>query len=239
MQPIKSINIPQPCHEDWLQMTPVAKGRHCQSCCKTVMDFTLMSNTDIIGYIATHSNTCGRISGPKLAAINNQLDIQTRKQFSWKGLVAAASLSVLFPILKAEAQAQPKTEQTPVAPAMLGKIAVAGTARLITIKGVVTAKDDGLPIPGATIAVKGTSIKTIASVNGTYTLEIPANTDTIELSFLGYITSRVKFNPLVSHYKVALDPQIFTENQVVTVGYMVVCKPPFYKRWWYKIKHLF
>jgi hypothetical protein len=52
MQPIKSISIPQPCHENWNQMTPVEQGRHCIQCSKTVTDFTVMSNNEIINYFA-------------------------------------------------------------------------------------------------------------------------------------------------------------------------------------------
>ena len=47
MTHIKNISIPQPCSQSWQQMTPVEQGRHCESCCKTVVDFTPMSNDEI------------------------------------------------------------------------------------------------------------------------------------------------------------------------------------------------
>jgi hypothetical protein len=34
------LQIPEPCHEDWNKMTPVHKGRFCDSCEKAVVDFT-------------------------------------------------------------------------------------------------------------------------------------------------------------------------------------------------------
>lgn len=40
-------NIPKPCKEDWDEMTPQDKGRHCQVCDKVVVDFTNKTNSEI------------------------------------------------------------------------------------------------------------------------------------------------------------------------------------------------
>ena len=68
MPPSLRITIPEPCHEDWNAMTPAQQGRHCASCNKIVMDFTTMSDAQIIAYFqSTKGNTCGRF-------YNNQLN---------------------------------------------------------------------------------------------------------------------------------------------------------------------
>ena len=36
-------HIPEPCHEDWADMTPAERGRHCAVCDKTVVDLTACS----------------------------------------------------------------------------------------------------------------------------------------------------------------------------------------------------
>ena len=58
------LKIAQPCHENWQAMTPVEQGRHCGSCAKNVVDFTIMSDREIIDYISLHASgdTCGRSS---------------------------------------------------------------------------------------------------------------------------------------------------------------------------------
>nr|WP_294945012.1 carboxypeptidase-like regulatory domain-containing protein [uncultured Mucilaginibacter sp.] len=207
MQRIKRIDIPKPCHESWDAMTPVEQGRHCQSCCKTVIDFTTMPNADVIAYLSSHKNTCGRITGSKMASVNHDLEVQHRKRFTWKGFIAAASLSMLFPMLKAEAQSPPKTEQAPVAPNFMGKVAAPDTAGYITVKGVVTAKDDGLPVPGATIKVKnkGTYLITQTRTNGSFTIQVPPNTKRISVSFLGYETNEIKLRHKAGEQSIVLN----------------------------------
>ncbi len=56
------LNIPEPCHERWDEMTPEAKGRFCGSCQKIVVDFTGMSDEQVKNYLLDqkNKNTCGR-----------------------------------------------------------------------------------------------------------------------------------------------------------------------------------
>ncbi|WP_166920106.1 hypothetical protein [Flavobacterium poyangense] len=50
------INIPKPCSENWNSMTPNSKGRFCDSCSKTVIDFTKMNTLEIQQYFVENSN---------------------------------------------------------------------------------------------------------------------------------------------------------------------------------------
>lgn len=54
--------IEEPCHEDWNQMKPEAKGRFCEACSKTVVDFSSMSDFSIVTYLEgkKHESVCGR-----------------------------------------------------------------------------------------------------------------------------------------------------------------------------------
>jgi hypothetical protein len=63
-----SLTVSEPCHENWDAMTAVAKGRHCASCQKTVVDFTTMTDSQIAGFFKQAPlNVCGRF-------YNNQLN---------------------------------------------------------------------------------------------------------------------------------------------------------------------
>ncbi|MBC3846045.1 energy transducer TonB [Winogradskyella echinorum] len=72
MKPNYSISIPAPCHEEWSKMTPNEKGRFCQSCSKTVVDFTKMNVNEIQDYIQLNKDKriCGHIKQSQLNSIN-------------------------------------------------------------------------------------------------------------------------------------------------------------------------
>jgi TonB-linked SusC/RagA family outer membrane protein len=57
-----------------------------------------------------------------------------------------------------------------------------------TITGTVTGKEDGQPLPGVTVLVKGTKIGTQTGANGKFALSVPSNATQLEFSYLGYAT---------------------------------------------------
>lgn len=70
------ITIPEPCHENWDEMTPKDNGRFCLSCSKTVVDFTSMLPEQIQQYFISHKNVCGRLKSEQLSEINIQIPSQ-------------------------------------------------------------------------------------------------------------------------------------------------------------------
>ncbi len=56
------ISIPKPCNENWNSMSPNKNGRFCNSCDKTVVDFTKMNTIEIQKYLIENSgkeSICG------------------------------------------------------------------------------------------------------------------------------------------------------------------------------------
>lgn len=94
--------------------------------------------------------------------------------------------------------------------------AINAVAQSRTVTGVVTGKDDGAPLAGATITVKGTHIGTQASSNGRFSINVPAGSNTLVVSFLGYEAQEVAARGNVN---VALNPSQRNLNEVVVVGY--------------------
>src|ERR1700754_2154022 len=68
-------------------------------------------------------------------------------------------------------------------------ILVLGTTRLFaqshTVTGTVTAKDDGMPLPGVTVSVKGTSTGTQTNAQGKYSINVPDGA-TLSFASIGY-----------------------------------------------------
>lgn len=60
-----------------------------------------------------------------------------------------------------------------------------------TISGTVTSKEDGLPIPGVSVKIKGTTVGALTNAAGKYNLTAPIGA-TITFSFIGYQTIELK-----------------------------------------------
>ena len=70
---------------------------------------------------------------------------------------------------------------------LLGLFAITSAmAQTRTISGKVTASDDGLPLPGVSVRVKGSTIGTTTASNGNYTISVPANFKTLTFTYIGY-----------------------------------------------------
>src|SRR3954470_13319851 len=62
MKKYLQIEIPKPCHEDWNNMSNAEKGRFCNSCRKTVIDFSLLSDEQLLNFFRHNKkDVCGRI----------------------------------------------------------------------------------------------------------------------------------------------------------------------------------
>jgi hypothetical protein len=90
------ISIPTPCHEDWDAMIPNSQGRHCNSCVKTVIDFTNMSDEEVKHFFINkkEEKICGRFKNEQLHRITIELpqNIFYLSMPAWKKFLAACLL---------------------------------------------------------------------------------------------------------------------------------------------------
>ncbi len=66
-----------------------------------------------------------------------------------------------------------------------------GVAQQRTITGTVTSSEDGSPLPGVTIVVKGTTTGAVTDAQGHYSLTVPASAKVLEFSYVGMATQDV------------------------------------------------
>ena len=235
MTHIKSISIPEPCHQSWQQMTEANNGRHCAHCCKTVVDFTLMSNDEIIAHLSNSSHVCGRFGQQQLGNLNYDLYKNSLPKASWWKR-AAVIIGIAGPFLshKANAQAKPTIINTgdtygngDRSSVTLGKVV---PNRLITVTGKVLAKEDKLPIPGAMIKVKGTNSGTVTNVDGKFTINVQPGS-TLVVSFIGYETQQVPIaNNANKPLDIVMQMNATMTGEVVLVG-AVTTRPKCQKAW--------
>jgi TonB-linked SusC/RagA family outer membrane protein len=85
-----------------------------------------------------------------------------------------------------------------------------------TVKGKVTGPD-AKPVFGATVAVKNTNIATTTDADGSYSITLPANSNVLVFSFVGYDVSEVSATG--DQVDVVMKLQTTTLNEVVVTGY--------------------
>lgn len=90
-------------------------------------------------------------------------------------------------------------------------------AQGLQVKGVVTSSDDGQPIPGVSVVVKGTTNGNITDINGNYTLTVSANS-TLVFSFIGMKTQEISVNNRAV-INIVLTSEVTGIDEVVVVGY--------------------
>ncbi|MCU4176900.1 SusC/RagA family TonB-linked outer membrane protein [Carboxylicivirga sp. N1Y90] len=86
------------------------------------------------------------------------------------------------------------------------------------ISGTVTGKTDGIPIPGVSVFVKGTTVGTITMPDGTYSLSVPEESEIIVFSFVGMIAQEVSIGDQ-QVINVALEDESIGVEEVVVTAY--------------------
>ncbi len=92
-----------------------------------------------------------------------------------------------------------------------------GTQADITVTGRVT-DENGEGLPGATVAVKNSSVGTITDIDGSFSVKIPDDAQTLVFSFVGYQMQEVAFTGQTT-FDIQLKLDYTSLQEVVVVGY--------------------
>jgi hypothetical protein len=167
--------IPDPCHENWNQMTPKEQGRHCAVCSKVVVDFTKKQEPEINQILSTATGkVCGHF---RVEQLNRDEQMKVFKQPSnlfnrnWK-YFALATLGFFAFNKRSEAQR------------LKGKVALRGDVAPVQCSNTNTSvtsiygsvqQTDGKPAGKAEVIVysNGEEIaRGTAIANGSYSIKI-------------------------------------------------------------------
>ncbi|WP_020528032.1 SusC/RagA family TonB-linked outer membrane protein [Flexithrix dorotheae] len=77
--------------------------------------------------------------------------------------------------------------------------------------------NDGEPLPGVSILIKGTTVGTTSDFEGNYKLEV-SSTAILQFSFIGFQTKEIEVNSQ-SEINVQLEPDLEQLDEVVVIGY--------------------
>ncbi len=184
------ITIPEPCHENWAEMTPTERGRYCKVCQKEVSDFTKMSNFDLVWRLDRGEKVCGRFRKDQL-----DVELDSLKDVSYLGRIAIfLGLTSLVSVTMQSAQAQ-QTNNVPtefadtITKLQKKQLVAMKSEDVVTIRGRVFLDtiDFENTLPGVIVAyeTKTDTISTVTNIDGEFCLEIPEKEfdSDIELSF--------------------------------------------------------
>lgn len=87
----------------------------------------------------------------------------------------------------------------------------------VQITGTVTSKDDGLPIPGASVAVRGTTLGALTDADGRYSLSVPQNANTLVFSFIGMKRAEVPIEGK-TRIDIAMESEMVGLDEVVVTA---------------------
>lgn len=244
MKPTLSLTIPQTCHEQWKSFTPTTTGGYCASCCKNVIDFTHMSDQDVLDFFqqATGS-TCGRFRADQLKSyyVESTSDIRPGLLLLRAGLVSLA-----LALVGSRALAQ---HPQPVKPAteIRQPSTKADTDSDVTymVKGYVEF-DDGSKAAGVNVILQGEPVGTVTDANGYF--EFPQRLhkgDVLLFSFIGFETVVYPVKPgndalVTIELKLMMEMQVFMGEVAIDRPYTQT--PPrvsIPRRFWRAVKSIF
>ena len=95
---------------------------------------------------------------------------------------------------------------------------IQGAAHVTTVRGIVTTEEDGEPVIGASVIVKGTSLGTVTDVNGRFELSgFPPSATRLLISYISLMAKEVAIAPQVS-VTLKSDTHLLDEVVVTALG---------------------
>jgi hypothetical protein len=216
------LRIDEPCSENWDNMLPGEKGKFCLSCSKNVIDFTTLSDQEIIKIISTSSsNGCGRLRSDQL---NRTFTVQ--KEITIPSAFSKIAASFLLIWISETIQGSEK-KTTDIETVQLSErltIERNQTAQdtLLFLKGVVKDSTSHETIPFATIYIKDKNISTRTTISGEFELAIPIHLQgkelVIAISAVGFkpIEFNINVNDLPSGNEYFLKENAASREVIVT-----------------------
>lgn len=208
-----TVQIPSPCTERWDDMLPNQRGRFCAHCQKTVVDYTALSDQELIRRLSKIPEaSCGRFRDEQL---NRPLTPPTgRAVQAWHRWVGVLTMSLVG---WQTARAQPGQSDRPIQTTSTRPTTIRTDANAIpepdqyasgldkkwTISGRVMSLDSGgnlIPVQGAAVSVGRLAdyVRTQTDSAGHFKLDIPSQPFAAEMKAYVYSNDHIPKTSLFS-----------------------------------------
>ncbi len=192
------LSIPEPCHENWQAMTPTEQGRFCKACAKEVVDFSMMSDTEVLNYFNCHINekVCGRALPTQLGrTIHYPKEPKKNRFWYWNYIAMFFVFFSKATNSEGQKKASAKTEIVPVPvkpenisrnlSCKVGEVAITSW----TVKGKVV-DNTNKPVPFASVLMLGTRSGTATDQEGNFTFKVKPG-DVLAASAIGLKSAEI------------------------------------------------
>ena len=175
-----SLSIPTPCAQPWAAMRPTAAGRHCGTCQTEVVDFTRLSEAEVLAYLS-------RRGGRSVCVLANASQVGPAPATRWRQwLLAGLALLGWHPVTSCATK--PPRQLPAQATAASGP--TAAQAQQITIRGHVLDGATATAVPQVSVFINDTQFGTVTDAEGRFELVMaagwaPIAGGTVALKFVG------------------------------------------------------
>jgi hypothetical protein len=199
------LQIPVPCHEKWDDMSPADRGKYCVSCQKTVVDFSMMTDRQVLDYFKNaNENTCGRFNADQL---NRNLAVPAEKKLEWFKYFLQTLIPVILITGKSYAQGTVK-KKAAICTAPVKYVPDDLVKEQIAVEESISGKvvdNYGQPLAGALILIKGRMNGVQADQYGRFKInsigELPMR---LIVSQVGFETVELKVDDKLGHRSVTI-----------------------------------
>lgn len=229
------LSIPIPCTEKWGNFSKTRKGGYCSSCRKEVIDFTILSDAEVIVFFKERREPiCGRLRTDQMKSY--RLSSSSKSLHPFYTYFISLILLLFAKPVSSQQKAKTPTEQRQPEEKQL--IISTTTKPERTVKGIVRSVEDQSLLPGVNVMQKGTIHGTVTDANGFFSLTLTDwGSSTLVFSFIGLETSEVTIakDSLQNELLIEMNLDVTVLGGVVYMGGIHTRKvSP--RRWWWAIK---
>lgn len=248
MQRIQTVNLSKlkKCDQVWDEMPETERGRICQKCQQTIIDFRKLDDTEVAEiHIFNQGKVCGLYRNDQLLGLKDNKTSRLKIRSIMAGIIGFLST------LNAKAQPETKEVKTEQTETMFNEkpqitndgLASKTTKDSIIISGTIK-YDMGEPAVDAVVYIDGTTIGVTTDLDGKYSINVTESFETLNeitlvYAFIGYTEQKeiLSKNKMLEPKNRIINVELQVSNELTS--FYVVQKQPLHKRIWKGIKRIF
>ncbi len=229
------LKIDNPCGQDWTEMIQNDIGKFCSHCSKTVVDFTNLTDIEVIKLIEqTNGKLCGRLTHQQINRIldTNQPSSSSRLYRILAGLILVG-VTENSPAnkltLPTEISSIHETEILSEQPIKIKEESITDSMKNV-VQGIVIDSVSKEPLIDANIIIEDTKTVVVTDVNGEFIFAIPdslmSDNITLVVTYIGYEKKKI----IVKRTNLPMTKELLLiHSKQAYLGDVTIIKK---KKWW-------